>query len=165
VARLNTPIEAARAGLAVVELLWLARRAAARHGVRVDPGEAARLRRVGRELAEAVEAAERGEAGALERVDVALVAAATEARPVDSVARLLSEASKELSSFLDLEGAFAAVARLMVPALAEVCSFHLREENGLRRLASAQAEGMADGPACDSLGCCRNLTAARTVIR
>jgi len=60
--------------------------------------------------------------------------------------RLLSEASKELSGFLDLEGAFAAVARLMVPTLADVCSFHLREENGLRSVASAHAQGMAAEP-------------------
>jgi len=77
--------------------------------------------------------------------------------------RLLSEASKELSSFLDLEGAFAAVARLMVPTLAEVCSFHLREENGLNPIASAHAEGMADD-AAPSQPTLRAAETGRTVI-
>ena len=77
--------------------------------------------------------------------------------------RLLSEASKELSGFLDLEGAFAAVAGLMVPTLAEVCSFHLCEEDGLRRVAWTGAEGIVEEPLA-SQATLRAAEAGRTVI-
>jgi len=77
--------------------------------------------------------------------------------------RLLFEASKELSGFLDLEGAFSAVARLLVPTLAEVCSFHLREASVLRRVAGAHAEGVVDAPSASS-PTLRAAEAGRTVI-
>jgi PAS domain S-box-containing protein len=77
--------------------------------------------------------------------------------------RLLSEASKELSGFLDLEGAFFAVARLMVPTLADVCSFDLREEGGLRRVAFAQVDQVADAPAASG-PTLRAAESGRTVV-
>ena len=64
--------------------------------------------------------------------------------------RLLSEASKELWGFFDLERAFTAVARLLVPTLADACSFHLREEGGLRRVAEAHADRVPDAPAASA---------------
>jgi PAS domain S-box-containing protein len=61
--------------------------------------------------------------------------------------RLLSEGSKELSSFLDLEGASLSVARLLVPTLADVCSFDLKQSGALRRIAWARADRLPDAPA------------------
>ncbi len=96
VSRLGTPLDAARAGLAVFQLLWSSRQAGAYHGVRVQPGDVARLRRIGGELAAAVEAAERAEEGALDRVASALEEACTEVARYDSVAGLLSEARRRV---------------------------------------------------------------------
>lgn len=94
--RLGTPLDAARAGLAVFQLLWSSRQSGAYHGVRVQPGDVERLRRIGSELAAAVEAAERGEEGALDRVAGALEAACTEVARYDSVTGLLSEARRRV---------------------------------------------------------------------
>ena len=94
--RLGTPLDAARAGLAVFRLLWSSRQSGAYHGVRVQPGEVERLRRIGADLADAVEAAERGEEGALDRVSSALEAACTEVARYDSVTGLLAEARRRV---------------------------------------------------------------------
>ena len=94
--RLGTPLDAARAGLAVFRLLWSSRQSGAYHGVRVRRDEVERLQRVGAELAAAVEAAERDEVGALARGDSALEAACTEVARYDSVAGLLAEARRRV---------------------------------------------------------------------
>lgn len=89
-----SPLEGARAALVIVELLWRVRRACAAHGVRIEPGEAARLRAAGAGLRTAVAAMEAGELGAVERVTAAIDAVWVEVRRGDTVQGLLGEARR-----------------------------------------------------------------------
>lgn len=96
-----TPIDDARRLLALVELLYLARRSSATHGVQTAGDAAARLVPLGRRLRAAVEAAERGEQLDVAEVEAVGAAAGEDLGPADSVRGLISAALRGVRGAVD----------------------------------------------------------------
>jgi PAS domain S-box-containing protein len=64
----------------------------------------------------------------------------TERMQSERVARFLADATSALNASLDYQGAFDAVARLAVPALADCCTVHVAEDGALRLVAVAHVD-------------------------
>jgi len=77
----------------------------------------------------------------------------TEHKRADQEAQLLSEAGRILGSTLEADAWVAAIARLAVPRLADLCAVHLREPDGsIRLLALAGLDPQSERAAIESAG-------------
>jgi PAS domain S-box-containing protein len=72
----------------------------------------------------------------------------TERRRAELSQRFLAQASSLLNSSLQPRGAFAAIARLTIPVVADMCVIQLLEDGRIRTAASAHADPLKEGHLC-----------------